>query len=69
MKLSPIVFYRCAKCGGAFDNCAKAKACEAAHLDPVRVEAKQHSVQPFPYSVEVTFNNGKKKIYITEDAG
>jgi hypothetical protein len=67
--LSPIIFYRCAKCGCAFDDYTEAKACESAHLIPVSVEVKQYAVQPFPYSVEVTFNNGEKRIYNAEALG
>jgi hypothetical protein len=67
--MSPMVFYRCVKCGCTFNTYEEAKACEAAHIIPVSVKVKQHTVRSFPYSVEVTFNNGEKRIYNADNLG
>jgi len=66
---APLVFYRCPKCMHMFDIRAEAVACEASHLIPVSVKAKRFTIKPYPYTVEVTFNNGEKKDYNAESLG
>lgn len=65
----PIPFYRCEKCRREFDSIEGAKACEDAHLTVVSATVKTYSIRPFPYSLEITFNNGEKRIYNSEDLG
>jgi hypothetical protein len=65
----PIPFYRCSKCRREFDNYKAAKSCENAHLTPVSATALRYTVKPFPYKIEVTLNNGEKRVYNAEDLG
>ena len=65
----PVPFFKCVKCGRTFDSFEGAEACENAHPYPVSVEIKSHSIRPFPYSVEITFSNGERRIYNAEDLG
>ena len=65
----PIPFYRCNKCKREHPNVEAAIACERAHLIPEAVLVKSYSVKPYPYSVEITFTNGEKRIYNSKDLG
>ena len=65
----PISFWRCAKCRREHDSFESAEKCENGHLIPVEVSIKNHSIRPYPYSLEVTFSDGKAKIYNAEDMG
>jgi hypothetical protein len=65
----PDIFYRCSKCRRTFDSYKEAQDCEKAHLRPVSAKAVQYTIKPYPYSVEVKFNNGEKRIYNAEDLG
>ena len=65
----PLTFYKCFKCYRTFDNYEDAVKCEKAHLCPVYVKATAYTIQPYPYSVEVKFNNGEKRIYNAQDLG
>jgi uncharacterized CHY-type Zn-finger protein len=65
----PITFYRCYKCHREFDNFKAAKNCENAHLTPVSVKVVRYTIRQYPYSVEITFNNGERRIYNAEDSG
>jgi hypothetical protein len=65
----PIPFYRCERCRREFDSREEAENCERGHLKPVSVQAKQYTIRPHLYSVEVTFENGEKRIYNADDLG
>ena len=65
----PIPFFKCGKCGRTFDTFEGALACEEGHLIPTSVSVKSYSMKPFPYSVEITFESGEKRIYNAEDLG
>ena len=65
----PIAFFRCSKCRREFDTHKAAKACENGHLTPVAAKILRYTIKPFPYSLEVTFNNGERRIYNAEDLG
>ncbi|GHU60800.1 hypothetical protein FACS1894171_2730 [Clostridia bacterium] len=69
MTAMPIPFYRCCKCRKEFDSFKAAKSCENAHLKPVSAKAVRYTIRQYPYSVEITFNNGEHKIYNAEDLG
>jgi hypothetical protein len=59
--------YRCKDCKREFDSYKSAKACESAHLKPVSVKSARFTVKPFPYQVEVTFDNGERHIYNADE--
>ena len=65
----PIAYYKCAKCLHTFDTYEGALMCEKSHLRPVYVKAVLYTVKPYPFSVEVKFNNGEKRIYNAQDLG
>lgn len=62
----PICKFLCEKCKRTFDSYEKAIACEDGHLVPVEVSAASYTIKPYPASVEITFSNGQKGIYIAE---
>jgi NAD-dependent dihydropyrimidine dehydrogenase PreA subunit len=61
--------YRCKDCAREFDSYKSAKNCEEAHPVPVAVRAVRFTVKPFPYQVEVSFNNGERHIYNADELG
>jgi len=63
----PLTFYRCRKCKREFNNFRDAKNCETAHPEPVSVKNVQYTIKHWPYSVEVTFNDGSKRVYYAEN--
>ena len=65
----PLTFYRCLKRKREFDNERDAHNCEAAHPEPVAVRNIQYTIKRWPYSVEVTFNDGSKRVYNADDIG
>ena len=65
----PLTFYKCVKCKHTFNSYKEAKDCEDAHLRPVSARAVEYTIKPFPYSIEVKFNNGEKRIYNAQDLG
>lgn len=66
----PVAYYKCTKCQRTFDRYEEAVACEDGHLVPVEVRVVSYtSVKPFPFSVEVAFSNGEKRIYNSADLG
>jgi hypothetical protein len=65
----PLTYYKCVKCLRAFDTYDDAQRCEKAHLRPISVEAVKYTIKLYPYSIEVKFNNGEKRIYNAEDLG
>jgi len=65
----PVPFYKCAKCGRTFDNYEDAEACEDGHLTVTSARVLSYTIRPYPYTVEVTFNNGEKRVYYSEDLG
>jgi len=65
----PLARYRCCKCLKEFVSYKEAKNCEAAHLYPVSAKVVNYTVRPYPYEVEITFNNGERRIYAAEDLG
>ena len=67
--MPPIPFYRCGKCKREHPSYDAATGCEDGHLIPIAVETKSYTIKPYPYSVEITFTNGEKKIYNAEDLG
>ena len=64
-----MTFYRCRKCRREFDSFQSAKNCEKAHLEPVSVRNVKYTIKKWPYQVEVTFNDGTKRIYNADDLG
>jgi len=69
VKKIPIAFYRCEKCRREYPSSEAAEQCEAEHLIPVSATVKSYSTRRYPYSVEITFSNGEKRIYNAEDMG
>jgi hypothetical protein len=65
----PTAHYRCNKCKRDFKTHKEAKKCEDDHLKPVFVRVVQYTIKPFPYSIEVTFNNDERRIYNAQDLG
>lgn len=65
----PIPFYRCEKCRREHDSREGAEQCEASHHRPVSVEIKQYTHRPYPYALNVTFEDGAVKVYNAEDMG
>ena len=65
----PVPFWRCEKCRREFDSREGAEGCEAGHLLPVSAVVVGYGIRSYPYSLEVTFNNGGKKIYNAEEMG
>jgi len=65
----PIARYLCSKCKCEYKSYKAAKACENGHLKPVSARAIKYTIRPYPYSLEVTFNNGEKRIYNAQDLG
>ena len=65
----PIVCYRCSKCRREFEKRQEAEKCEAAHLTPLSVKVVSYTVRPYPFSVEIAFNDGSKRIYNAESFG
>ena len=64
-----MTFYKCIKCKRTFNDFKEAKACEDAHLRPVSARAVEYTVRLYPYSIEVKFNDGSKRIYNAQDLG
>jgi hypothetical protein len=65
----PITYFKCAKCLHTFDTHKEARDCEKSHLRPVSAKAIKYTIKPYPYSIEVTFNNGEKHIFNAQDLG
>lgn len=65
--MAPLTFYRCPKCKREFDQHDDAVDCERSHLSVKRARAKRYTVGQYPFTVDVTFSNGKTKTYILED--
>ena len=63
----PLLFYRCRKCKREFDNFQDAKNCETAHPHPVAIRNVSYTIKYWPYQVEVTFNDGSKRLYNADD--
>ena len=63
----PLVFYRCAKCRREYDSSGDAEKCEVEHLTVVEAHVKGYGIHPYPYELEVTFNNGEKRVYLAEN--
>jgi len=63
----PLISYRCRKCNREFDNYQDAKNCETSHPQPVSIRNVNYTVKSWPYQVEVTFNDGTKRIYNADD--
>jgi len=63
----PLLFYRCRKCKREFDNFRDAKNCETAHPHPVAIRSVSYTIKYWPYQVEVTFNDGSKRLYNADD--
>jgi len=59
----PLITFKCRKCKREFNNFHEAKNCEAAHPQPVSTRNVQYTVKHWPYQVEVTFNDGTKRLY------
>lgn len=65
----PIPFFRCEKCRREFDSREGAERCEDAHPTPVSAVVAGYGIHPYPYSLEVTFSDGKSRIYNAENMG
>ena len=65
----PIVCFRCSKCLKEFKSYQEAVHCENAHLYPVSAKVVRYTVCPYPFEVEITLNNGEKRVYAAEDLG
>ena len=65
----PLTYFKCKKCFRTFDTYGEARSCEKAHLRPVSAKAAGYTIKPYPYTIEVTLNNGEKRIYNAEDLG
>ena len=65
----PLTFYRCRKCRREFNTFQDAKDCEKAHPEPVSVRNMAYTIKKWPYQVEVTFDDGSKRIYNADDLG
>jgi len=65
----PTAFYRCTKCRREWKTFEEAKNCEDSHLIPVSAKALVYTIRPFPYSIEIIFNNNERRIYLSEDLG
>ena len=65
----PLTFYKCVKCLRTFDTFKDAKMCETAHLYPISAKVAQYTIKTYPYSIEVKFNDGSKRIYNAQDLG
>ncbi|MCL2708367.1 MAG: hypothetical protein FWF03_04530, partial [Defluviitaleaceae bacterium] len=63
----PLMFFRCRKCKHEFKNLHDAKNCEAAHPQPVSIRNVSYTVKNWPYQVEVTFNDGSKRLYSADE--
>jgi len=59
----PLIFFRCRKCKREFNNYQDAKNCEMAHPQPVSIRNVSYTAKHWPYQVEVTFNDGSKRLY------
>lgn len=64
--MPPLVFYRCAVCRREFDSLEQAQGCEDNHLTITEAHVKGYGIHPYPYEIEVTFNNGEKRLYLAE---
>ena len=63
----PLISYRCRKCKREFNNFQDAKNCETAHPQPVAIRNVSYTIKYWPYQVEVTFNDGSKRLYNADD--
>jgi len=52
--LTPLIFYRCAKCRREYSSSGDAEKCEAAHLTVVEAHVRGYGIYPYPYELEVT---------------
>ena len=43
------------------------KNVEVSHLTVVEAHVKGYGIHPYPYELEVTFNNGEKRVYLAEN--
>jgi hypothetical protein len=63
-----ITRYRCKYCDRQYGSYGAAKTCEDKHLTPISVKAERYTVAAnYPYKVEVTLNNGERRIYNADD--
>lgn len=62
-----MIFFRCAKCRREFGSHAEAENCESKHLSVVEAHVKSYGIHPYPYELEVTFNNGEKRVYLADN--
>ena len=67
--MSPLAFYRCSKCRREYKSYKEAQNCESAHLYPISAKAVSYTTGPYPYQVEVRFNNGERRLYAAEALG
>jgi hypothetical protein len=65
----PLTYFKCKKCFRTFNTYGEARTCEKAHLRPVSAKAVRYTIKPYPYTIEVTLNNGEKRIYNADDLG
>ncbi|MCL2547863.1 MAG: response regulator [Symbiobacteriaceae bacterium] len=63
----PLIFFKCRKCKREFINFQEAINCEDSHPHPVSIRNVQYTVKRWPYQVEVTFNDGSKRLYNAVD--
>lgn len=65
----PVPFWRCGKCRREHDSREGAEQCEASHLAPVSASIKQYTHRPYPYALDVTFEDGTVMVYNAENMG
>ena len=69
--MKSITRYVCERCGIEYNNPAAAIECETRHPKIAHVQEKYSKSANFaiyPYKVEITFEDGKKRQYVAEDA-
>jgi hypothetical protein len=64
-----VITYECVKCRRAFNSYDEARECEKSHPRLLSAKTVRYTVRPYPYSIEVGFSDGEKRIYNSQELG
>lgn len=65
--MSPLVIYKCSKCGATRESYEAAELCEQSHLSAVSVRELEYRHGPYPFRVILSFPDGKEREYVKVD--
>ena len=65
--MSPLIYYKCAKCKITHNSYEEAEMCEKGHLSAVTVKELQYVMGAYPYRIALVFPDGKERAYTADD--